>query len=59
MASNVVSQDRKYRGVLTVMGANTLAAIDMGRLSNGRFVLGLGTSVSAWTSGILWARSLS
>lgn len=29
-----------------------LAAIDMDRLSNGRFILGLGTSVSSWTSGI-------
>ena len=32
-----------------------LAAIDMDRLSNGRFVLGLGSSVSAWTSGIFGA----
>jgi probable F420-dependent oxidoreductase len=29
-----------------------MAAIDMDRLSGGRFVLGLGTSVHAWTSGI-------
>lgn len=29
-----------------------MAAIDMDRLSNGRFVLGLGTSVHAWTSGV-------
>lgn len=29
-----------------------MAALDMDRLSNGRFILGLGTSVSAWTSGL-------
>jgi len=29
-----------------------MAALDMDRLTNGRFVLGLGSSVSAWTSGI-------
>ncbi len=29
-----------------------MAALDMDRLSNGRFILGLGTSVSAWTSGV-------
>ena len=29
-----------------------MAALDMDRLSNGRFVLGLGTSVHAWTSGV-------
>lgn len=29
-----------------------MAALDMDRLSNGRFTLGLGTSVSAWTSGV-------
>lgn len=29
-----------------------MAAMDMDRLTNGRFVLGLGSSVSAWTSGI-------
>lgn len=29
-----------------------MAAIDMDRISNGRFVLGLGTSIQAWTQGI-------
>lgn len=29
-----------------------MAALDMDRISNGRFILGLGTSVSAWTSGV-------
>jgi probable F420-dependent oxidoreductase len=29
-----------------------MAALDMDRLTNGRFTLGLGSSVSAWTSGI-------
>ncbi len=29
-----------------------MAALDMDRLSSGRFILGLGTSVSAWTSGL-------
>jgi len=29
-----------------------MAAIDLDRISNGRFILGLGTSVHAWTSGI-------
>lgn len=29
-----------------------MAALDMDRLSNGRFTLGLGSSVSAWTSGL-------
>ena len=29
-----------------------MAAIDMDRISNGRFILGLGTSVQAWTQGI-------
>lgn len=29
-----------------------MAAIDLDRMSNGRFVLGLGTSVRAWTEGI-------
>ncbi len=28
-----------------------MAALDMDRLSNGRFILGLGSSVSAWTKG--------
>ena len=32
-----------------------MAAIDMDRLSNGRFVLGLGPRVHAWTSGIFGA----
>ncbi|MFV2090095.1 MAG: LLM class flavin-dependent oxidoreductase, partial [Pseudomonadales bacterium] len=32
-----------------------MAAIDMDRISNGRFVLGLGTSVSAWSQGIFGA----
>ena len=29
-----------------------MAALDMDRVSGGRFILGLGSSVSAWTSGI-------
>ncbi len=29
-----------------------MAALDMDRLTHGRFVLGLGSSVSAWTSGV-------
>ncbi len=29
-----------------------MAAIDLDRISNGRFVLGLGTSVHAWTQGV-------
>ncbi len=29
-----------------------MAALDMDRLSDGRFILGLGTSVSAWTTGV-------
>jgi len=29
-----------------------MAAIDLDRISNGRFILGLGTSVHAWTSGV-------
>lgn len=29
-----------------------MAALDMDRLTDGRFILGLGSSVSAWTSGI-------
>jgi len=29
-----------------------MAAIDLDRISNGRFILGLGTSVHAWTKGI-------
>lgn len=33
-----------------------MAAIDMDRISNGRFVLGLGTSVSAWSEGIFGAQ---
>ncbi|MEJ2089704.1 MAG: LLM class flavin-dependent oxidoreductase [Gammaproteobacteria bacterium] len=33
-----------------------MAAIDMDRISSGRFVLGLGTSVSAWSEGIFGAR---
>jgi len=32
-----------------------MAAIDMDRISNGRFILGLGTSVSAWTQGVFGA----
>ncbi len=32
-----------------------MAAMDMDRISNGRFVLGLGTSVSAWSRGIFGA----
>ena len=32
-----------------------MAAIDMDRISNGRFILGLGTSVSAWSQGIFGA----
>lgn len=32
-----------------------MAAIDMDRISGGRFVLGLGTSVSAWSQGIFGA----
>jgi len=32
-----------------------MAAIDMDRISSGRFVLGLGTSVSAWSEGIFGA----
>ncbi|MGE0621233.1 MAG: LLM class flavin-dependent oxidoreductase [Pseudomonadales bacterium] len=32
-----------------------MAAIDMDRVSNGRFVLGLGTSVSAWSQGLFGA----
>jgi probable F420-dependent oxidoreductase len=30
----------------------TMAAIDLDRISNGRFTLGLGTSVHAWTKGV-------
>jgi probable F420-dependent oxidoreductase len=33
-----------------------MAAIDMDRISSGRFVLGLGTSVSAWSEGIFGAQ---
>jgi alkanesulfonate monooxygenase SsuD/methylene tetrahydromethanopterin reductase-like flavin-dependent oxidoreductase (luciferase family) len=29
-----------------------MAAIDLDRISNGRFILGLGTSVHAWTQGV-------
>jgi probable F420-dependent oxidoreductase len=29
-----------------------MAAIDLDRISNGRFILGLGTSVHAWTAGV-------
>lgn len=32
-----------------------MAAIDMDRISGGRFILGLGTSVSAWTTGVFGA----
>ena len=32
-----------------------MAAMDMDRISNGRFILGLGTSVSAWSQGIFGA----
>jgi probable F420-dependent oxidoreductase len=32
-----------------------MAAIDMDRISNGRFILGLGTSVSAWSQGLFGA----
>lgn len=32
-----------------------MAAMDMDRLSNGRFTLGLGTSVQAWTDGFFGA----
>jgi len=32
-----------------------MAAIDLDRISGGRFVLGLGTSVHAWTSGVFGA----
>jgi probable F420-dependent oxidoreductase len=32
-----------------------MAAIDMDRISNGRFILGLGTSVSAWSEGLFGA----
>ena len=32
-----------------------MAAIDMDRISSGRFVLGLGTSVSAWSQGVFGA----
>ncbi len=32
-----------------------MAAIDMDRISNGRFILGLGSSVSAWTTGVFGA----
>ena len=34
-----------------------MAAIDMDRISSGRFVLGLGTSVSAWSQGVFGARA--
>ncbi len=32
-----------------------MAALDMDRLSGGRFILGLGSSVSAWTTGVFGA----
>jgi len=32
-----------------------MASIDLDRISNGRFTLGLGSSVSAWTSGVFGA----
>ena len=32
-----------------------MAALDMDRVSSGRFILGLGSSVSAWTSGVFGA----
>ncbi|MBD3647290.1 MAG: LLM class flavin-dependent oxidoreductase, partial [Pseudomonadales bacterium] len=56
-AATAVTERIKLASGIAIAAARSptetaMAALDMDRLSNGRFVLGLGSSVSAWTSGI-------
>lgn len=56
-AASTVTQRIKLATGIAIAAARSptetaMAALDMDRLSNGRFTLGLGTSVSTWTNGI-------
>ncbi len=56
-AAATVTQSIKLATGIAIAAARSptetaMAALDMDRISNGRFILGLGTSVSAWTSGV-------
>jgi probable F420-dependent oxidoreductase len=59
-AAAALSQRIKLASGIAIAAARSpfetaMAAIDMDRISNGRFVLGLGASVHAWTCGVFGA----
>jgi probable F420-dependent oxidoreductase len=59
-AAAAVTENIKLASGIAIAAARSpfetaMAAIDLDRISNGRFVLGLGTSVSAWSQGIFGA----